>query len=84
MQLRDPCMESQPPAARDYFLACYAVSLIQGHTLKGAFIKHTTLKMYMKEAFTIFEDRGVSAQSDQDFTKIIMTAHRKYESIPKR
>ena len=84
MQLRDPCMESQPPEARDFFLACYAVSLVQGHTLKNASIKHTTLKMYMKEAFGVFDDRGISTQSDQGFTKIITTAHRKYESMPRR
>ena len=84
MGLQDPCMESQPPEARDYFLACYAVSLIQGHTIKGKYVKHSTLKAYMKEALGTFDDRGISPKSDQNFTKIVTTAHRKYESVPKR
>ena len=38
MHLDDPCMRRQPPEARNYFLACYAVSLVQGHTIKGTYI----------------------------------------------
>ena len=84
MGLQDPCMELQPPEARDYFLACYAVSLIQGHTIKGNYVKHSTLKVYMKEALGAFDGRGLSPKSDQGYTEIVMTAHRKYESTPKR
>ena len=50
MGLADPCMARQPPEARNYFLACYAVSLVQGHTIKGSYTKHSTLKECMKEA----------------------------------
>ena len=60
MNLPDPCMEGQPPEARDYFLACYAVSLIQGHTLKNPYVKHNTLKMYMQQAKLLFDEREIS------------------------
>ena len=53
-------MEGQPPEARDYFLACYAVSLIQGHTLKNSYVKHNTLKMYMQQAKLLFDEREIS------------------------
>ena len=62
----DPCMARQPPEARNYFLACYAVSLVQGHTTKEAYIKHSTLKDYMKEALKAFSDRVISHFSEPD------------------
>ena len=84
MGLKDPCMEQQPPEARNYFLACYAVSLVQGHTIKGAYIKHSTLKEYIKEALIIFDDRGVSHSSKPDFLATINKAHSSYENVPNR
>ena len=82
MQLEDPCMETQPPEARNYFLACYAVSLVQGHTIKGICVKHSTLKQYMKDAFSVFADRQVTHFSDPDYLAIVMKAHSNYESVP--
>ena len=54
MHLDDPCTRSQPPEARNYFLACYAVSLVQGHTIKGTYIKYATVLQYMTQAHTVF------------------------------
>ena len=84
MGLKDPCMAQQPPEARNYFLACYAVSLIQGHTIKGAYIKHSTLKEYVKEALAIFDERGISHSSKPDFLATINKAHSSYENVPNR
>ena len=84
MGLADPCMAQQPPEARNYFLACYAVSLVHGHTIKGAYIKHSTLKEYVKEALTIFDERGVSHSSKPDFLATINKAHSSYENVPNR
>ena len=75
-------MGTQPPEARNYFLACYAVSLVQGHTIKGICIKHSTLKQYMKDAFGVFADRQVTHFSDPDYLAIVMKAHSNYESVP--
>ena len=84
MGLDDPCMAQQPPEARNYFLACYAVSLVQDHTIKGAHIKHSTLKEYVKEALTIFDDWGVSHSSKPDCLATIMKTHSDYENVPNR
>ena len=48
MRLDDPIMTDLKPEARDYFLACYAVSLFQGETILGTPIKHDTIKQYLK------------------------------------
>ena len=44
MGLDDPMMTDLKPEARDYFLACYIVSLVQGETILGTPIKHDTIK----------------------------------------
>ena len=84
MGLDDPGMAGQPPEARNYFLACYAVSLIQGQTIKGVCIKHSTLKLYMKEALAIFVERRLPHDSKPDFLAIITKAHSDYENVPNR
>ena len=84
MGLADPCTARQPPKARNYFLACYAVSLVQSHTIKGAYIKHSTLKEYMKEVLKAFRDRGISHCSEPDYLATVTKAHSDYESVPNR
>ena len=84
MGLADPCMVWQPLEARNYFLVCYAVSLVQGHTIKGAYIKHSTLKEYMKEALKAFGNRGISHCSEPDYLATLTKAHSDYKSVPNR
>ena len=84
MQLKDPCIRGQPTEARNYFLACYAVSLIQGHTIKGSCIKHATVLKYLAQAYTLFEKRHLVFHSEPDFVGIILKAQKDYEDIPNR
>jgi hypothetical protein len=76
-------MRDQPPAARDYFLACYAVSLVQGETILGIPIRHSTIKHYLSAAHALF-DRGATWQSEQQFAEIILKSVKDYEDVPKR
>ena len=84
MHLDDPCMRRQPPEARNYFLACYAVSLVQGHTIKGTYIKYTTVLQYMKQAYAVFEKRGIKYDSSLNYVTIILKAIKDYEDVPNR
>ena len=54
MEQNNPIMTSQPPEARDYFLACYVVSLAQGDTINETLIKHDTIKHYLDAASDLF------------------------------
>ena len=84
MELQDPCMESQPSAARNYFLACYAVSLIQGQTILSMSLRHSTIVKYLSVAYKLFEDRELSFTATPDYIAIILTAVKNYEEVPKR
>ena len=42
----NPVVADQPIEARDYFLACYAVSLLQNETILGTPTNYTTIKNY--------------------------------------
>ena len=44
MGLDDPMMTDLKPEARDYFLACYVMFLVQGKTILGTPIKYDTIK----------------------------------------
>ena len=78
----DPAMTHQPPAARDYFLACYTVSLVQGETINGTLIKYATIKKYLDQAYTLFEP--LDYMSDHDFVGTILKSVQSYEEVPKR
>ena len=82
MRLDHPAMPHQPPEARDYFLACYTVSLVQGETINGTLIKYSTIKKYLEQAYTIFGP--LDYQSDYDFVGIILKSVKSYEEVPKR
>ena len=84
MGLGDPCMQSQPVAARDYFLACYAVSLVQGHTIKGTIIKYNTVVHYLKQAYLLFEKRKLPFVSDHSYVSTILRAVKDYEDVKGR
>ena len=84
MQVGDAMLPNQPDSARNYFLACYAVYLIQGNTINGKFIRHKTVKNYTDDAILLMRARRLSHACDEDYLKIILDTHRKYESIPNR
>ncbi len=54
MRQRNPAMTNQSSEARGYFLACYTVSLVQEDTINGIPIKHSTIKKYLDQDYTIF------------------------------
>ena len=70
-------------AAKDYFLACYAVSLVQGETILGTPIRHSTIKLYLAAA-RLFFDRDAASKADQQFVVIILKSVKDYEDVPKR
>ena len=76
-------MEGKPPATRDYFLACYAVSLVQGETILGTPIRHSTIKLYLAAA-RLFFDRHAAPEADQQFVATILKSVKDYEDVPKR
>ena len=59
MHIGEPCMEERPCQARNYFLACYAVSLAQGQTLLGKIVRSATIKNYLKDACSLFKARKI-------------------------
>ena len=79
----DPVMADQPPAARDYFLACYTVSLVQGETINGGPIRWVTIKHYLKAAHDLFPPDS-TWQSEHQFVSIILKAVKSYEDVPRR
>jgi hypothetical protein len=84
MELPDPSMPTQPSESRNYFLACYAVSLIQGQTILGSPIRHQTVVNYLKAAYILLRDRDLSFESEKDYIEIILSALANYECVPNR
>ena len=82
MQQDDPILRSQPAAARDYFLACYTVALVQGQTILGTLIRHSTINGYLTAAYELFGD--IPYESTHNFVAIILKAVQNYETVPKR
>ena len=84
MELPDPGMPNQSNECRNYFLACYAVSLIQGQTILGTPIRYQTVLNYLKGAFKLLRDRKSSFESEKDYVGIILSALANYECVPNR
>ena len=86
MGLTDPCMPAQPVQARNYFLACYAVSLIQGQTITGTPIRYKTVINYLNDAYTLFRNRSINYLPPlaTDYVAIITHAFKKYDTVPNR
>ncbi len=86
MDVTDPCMSDLPPKARNYFLACYAVSLVQGDTIQGGTIRSRTLRKYITEATQLFRQRKINTHNieDTDYVDLIIRTVTKYEQVPKR
>ncbi len=84
MHQDDPVMTHQPPSARDYFLACYTVSLVRGQTILGTLICHNTILNYLKEAYALFDRADLPFASECGFVRTILKAVKDYEEVPKR
>ena len=84
MGMRDVCLQSYSEQARNYFIACYAVSLFQGQTINGKLIKLATVRQYLKEVYALFEARKCKWHSDDDYIKLVLDSVKSYESVPRR
>jgi len=82
----DPCMPTHPPDAQNYFLACFAVSLVKGETILQGTVRSRTVQGYMKAAESLFNDRQITSPlfAKKDYIKIIIRALASYESMEKR
>lgn len=75
-------MTHQPAEAKDYFLACYTVSLVQGQTIKGTLIRHATIKNYLGAAYEVFGSARYT--SEYNFVGTVLKAVKSYEDVPRR
>ena len=81
MELPDPGMPDQPSESRNYFLAWYAVSLIQGQTILGTPIRHQTVINYLTASYQLLRSRNHPFNSEKDYIEIILLALANYKSI---
>jgi hypothetical protein len=72
--------------ARNYIIACYAMSLTEGETLLSRKIRHATLAGYVRAAISCHTDQMLPNPrlADNDYIKIVLDAVRKYEDVPNR
>lgn len=86
MGMEDACFPDQPIQARNYFLACYAASLVKGETILGGTIRLRTLRHYLTDAYELFRMRKLSYKSfdGTDYIDVIVSAVKKYESVANR
>jgi hypothetical protein len=77
----DPCLAREDIQARNYLLACYAVSLIRGETIKRRNIRHATIRNYISAACNLHRDRRLPSpyQAPKDYITIVLKAVKKYE-----
>lgn len=71
---------------RNFILACYAISLVNGETLLSRKVRYGTLKNYMSAATKCHTDLGLPSprSAPVDYVKIVLEAVRKYELVPDR
>ena len=83
---QDPCLAHHDMQARNYLLACFAVSLIRGETLQGRSIRHATIRNYVNAAAALHRDRNLPSpySAPTDYISIILKAVKKFEKEPNR
>ena len=83
---QDPILPHHPLQARNYLIACFAVSLIRGETIKGQSIRHATIRNYANAACKLHTDRGQPSPygAQHDYISIVLKAVLKYEAVKKR
>ena len=79
-------MAELPLQAQNYALACYAVSLAQGETLRGSLICSRTLRNYIKSALSFWKRRGLPSPNGAtyNYIELIIKTMEKFENIDKR
>lgn len=84
MKLPDPCMPSSPPCERNYFLACYAVSLAQGKNLRNQIIRGSTVSNYLSAACSLLDDRRLPYTCKDDYLGVILKSLKDYDEVQNR
>lgn len=79
-------MASAPLDARNYVLACYAISLIQGQTIHGGEVRHATLRGYINAVRDLHQDRKLPdpLSVEKDLVSPLLSAVQRYEAVPNR
>lgn len=84
MKLPDPCMPASPPCERNYFLACYAVSLAQGENLRNKIIRGSTISNYLTAVGSLLDDRELQYECKDDFLGTILKSLTDYDNVEER
>ena len=83
---QDPCLPHQDIQARNYLIACFAVSLVRGETINSNKIRHATVRNYVNAAASLHTDRKLPSpySAPIDYITIVLKAIKKYEKQPRR
>ena len=83
---QDPCLAHHDIQARNYLIACFAVSLIRGETILSRSIRHTTIRNYVNAACGLHRDRDLPSpyNAPKDYISIVLKAVKKFEKQPNR
>ena len=83
---QDPCLPHQDIQARNYLIACFAVSLIRGETIQSRKIRHATVRNYVNAVIELHTDRKLPSPygAPTDYITIVLKAIKKYEKQPER
>ena len=86
MEVGDPCMPNIPLKSQNYFLACYATSLVQGESITGIAVRSRTITNYIKSACALFKKRELASplHSDIDYISVVVNALKNYEQVENR
>ena len=86
MSIPDGGTELRDIQAANFLLACYAISLIHGETIKNIRIRYATLKGYLARAVECWTDRNKASPrlAETDYIHLLLEAVRKYEKVPNR
>ena len=84
--VHDPCLIEYNIQTHNYLIACFAVSLIRGETIKKKQIKHATINNYVKAAIKLHIDHQLpsSHHAKTNYIDIVLKAVRKFEKEPDR
>ena len=79
-------IEDPDVQVRNFILACYAISLVNGETILSRKIRHAMLKNYLSVATKCHTDQGLPSPRSApiDFVKTVLSAVKKYEMVPDR
>lgn len=88
MDIGDPRLPTYSLQSQNYFLACYAVSLIQGDSILGVTLRSKTVWNYLNSAADLFKQKNNKINplyhSDINHVKIVVRALQNYEKVPNR